>query len=65
MMWHRLQKKKEHRMNAQWKEVVLRENEYHDEVLLCKLEYDSLLDDKNEYIEERTNEYFLKFVESS
>ena len=52
-------------MNAQWKEVVLRANEYRDEVLLCKPEYDSLLDDRNEYIEERTIEYFLKFVESS
>ena len=59
MKWHRLQKKKEHRMNSQWKEVVLRANEYHDEVLVCKPEYDSLLDDSNEYIEKRTIEYFL------
>ena len=65
MKWHRLQKTKEHRMNAQWKEVVLIENEYQDEVLMCKLEYDSLLDDSNEDIEERTIEYFLNFVESS
>ena len=34
MKWHRLQKKKEQIINAQWEDEVLKENEYHDEYLI-------------------------------
>ena len=36
MRWHRLQKKKEKIMNAQWEDEVLKENEYQNEYLMTE-----------------------------
>ena len=63
--WHRIRNKKEHRVNAKWKEEALKANECLTEVLKCEAEHGPLFCESDEYVEMRIIEYFLNHVEIS
>ena len=65
MKWHRLQEKKEHRLNARGKEVVLRATEYQDKVLECEAEQGQIFDENDEDVEKRSIGDLLDHMEDS
>jgi len=63
--WHRLQEKREHRLNAQLKEGLPRATEYHEEVVVCEPEHGPLLDKSGEDTEKMSIGDILNHMEDS
>ena len=63
--WHRLQEKRENRLNAQLKEGLTRAAEYKEEFLVCEPEHGSLLSKSDEDTEKRSTKYLLNHMEGS
>jgi hypothetical protein len=61
--WHRLQVKWEHRLYGQLKEELLREAEYHEDVMVCELEHEPFLGEDDNDTKEEHVESFIHCLE--
>ena len=62
LKWHRLQVKREHRLNAQGKEGLLRATECQEEFLVCELKQDPIFDESDEDTGKRSIEDILNHM---